>query len=182
MATVSKFADAHTAITGGYTDPSNAFADDGAYATAAPGKNSEISAYFGFPAFSAADIPDGSTINSVLVELEFLVSTTASVAEQFLQLFVTTTAQGTEQADTTEPTTETILSHEVTSGITLTDLRTADVVRGRSRSRRGNSNTAVTFSVDFVRLTVDYTPPASGPLLPLLPARHGFHRSPLLLR
>lgn len=157
MATVSKFASVHTAITGGYTDPSNGFADDGVYATAAPVKNAEISAYWGFPAFSTADIPDGATIDSVTAEIEFKVSTTASVAEQFLQLFVVTTAQGTEQSDTTEPTTDTLLQHQVTTGVTLADLRTADTVRGRTRSRRGNSNTAVTFSLDYAKLTVVYS-------------------------
>lgn len=160
MATVSKFANAHTTITTGYTNSSNAFADDGTNATAAPAKNAEVSAYFGFAAFSTSDIPDSSTINSVQVDIEFLVSVNTSVAEQFAQVFVNTTGVGSEQQDLSEPLSATVLSHNVTSGVTLTDLRSADVVRCRSRSRRGNSSTAVTFSIDFVRITVDYTAPA----------------------
>lgn len=161
MATVSKYANAHTAITTGYTNPSNAYADDTNYATAAPGKNSEVSAYWGFPAFTTSDIPDNSTINSVTVTHLFKVSTSSSVADEYVQVFVNTTAQGTEQSNTSEPLTDTELSHQVTSGVTLTNLRTADVVRARTRSRRGNSNTAVTFSIDYVKITINYSPPTS---------------------
>ena len=134
MSTITKYANVHTAITGGYTDPSNAYSDDGSYATAAPGKNSERSAYFGFPAFTTSDIPDGATINSVKVDLEFKVSTTSSVATQYLQIFIGTTGIGSEQVNSGEPMTDTILEHLVTSGILLSDLRTADNVRGRLRS------------------------------------------------
>jgi hypothetical protein len=162
VATISKFANAHTIITTGYTNPTNAFDDDGTNATASPAKNTDVSAYFGFPAFTTGDIPDGSTINSVTVEVEFFVDITTSVAEQYVQAFVTTTGQGAEQSNTAEPTSPTVLSHTVTT-ITLSDLRTADVARCRSRSRRGNSSTAVQFSLDYARITVDYTAPVPDP-------------------
>ena len=162
MATISKYAAYHTAITTGYTNPSNAYADDGVYATAAPGKNAEVSAYFGFPAFTTDEIPDGAIINSVTTEFKYHVSTTASIATQYWQTFKSTTALGTEQSDTSEPTSDVIKTHQVTSGITLTDLRSNDVARMRLRSARGNSNTAVTFYVDYVKITVDYTPAVVG--------------------
>jgi len=160
VAVLTKYANAHTAITTGYTNPTNAYADDGTnYATAAPGaKNTEVSAYWGFPAFSTSDIPDGSTINSITVEHEFKTSTTSSIATEYIQVFVNTEAVGSEQSNASEPATDTRLDHQVTTGVTLANLRTADVVRARTRSLRGNSATAVTFSLDFVRITVDYTP------------------------
>jgi len=160
MATISKYAAYHTVITTGYTNPSNAYADDGVYATAAPAKNAEVSAYFGFPAFTTSEIPDGSIINSVTTEFEYHVSTTASIATQYWQTFKGTTGLGTEQSDTSEPLTDVIKTHQVTTGITLTDLRTDDNVRMRLRSVRGNSNTAVTFYIDYVKVTVDYTVPS----------------------
>lgn len=171
MATLSKFANAHTIITTGYTNSGNVGADDGTMATADPAKNSDVSAYFGFPAFTTGEIPDGSTINSVRVRVAFLVSVTTSVAEQYAQVFLNTTPVDAEQSNTAEPLTETNLDHTVTSGVTLTDLRTADLVRCRSRSRRGNSSTAVTFSLDFVQITVDYTEPvvSSLPILVMAP-------------
>jgi len=159
MATISKYAAYHTAITTGYTNPSNAYADDGVYATAAPAKNAQVSAYFGFPAFTTDDIPNGSTINSVTTEFEYHVSTTASIATQYWQTFKGTTGLGTEQSDASEPTSDVVKTHQVTSDITLSDLRTANTVRMRLRSARGNSNTAVTFYIDYVKITVDYTVP-----------------------
>jgi hypothetical protein len=160
MPTISKFAAYHTPITTGYTNPSNAYADDGVYATAAPAKNAEVSAYFGFPAFTTDEIPDGATINSVTTEFEYRVSTTASIATQYWQTFKGTTGLGTEQSDASEPLTDVIKTHQVTTGITLTDLRTDNNVRMRLRSVRGNSNTAVTFYIDYVKITVDYTVPS----------------------
>lgn len=159
MPTVSKFASYHTAITTGYTNPSNGFNDDGVYATAAPAKNAEVSAYWGFAGFTTEEIPDGAIINSVTIEHEFKVSTTASIAEEYFQIFKGTTGQGTEQSDLTEPLTDKVVSHQVTNGITLSDLRQDNYVRLRTRSRRGNSNTAVTFYIDYVKITVDYTTP-----------------------
>lgn len=161
MATITKAANAHTIVTTGYTNPSNAYTDNASAATAAPaGKNTEISAYFGFPAFSTAEIPSGSAINSVEVGLRFLVDTTSSIATQALQVAVNTTLQGSEQSNNSEPLTATNLTHNVTT-VTESNLRTADVVRGYLRSIRGNSNNAVTFSVEYVWVTVDYTPPAT---------------------
>jgi hypothetical protein len=160
MATISKYAAYHTPITTGYTNPSNAYADDGVYATAAPAKNAEVSAYFGFPAFTTDEIPDGATINSVTTEFKYHVSTTASIATQYWQTFKGTTGLGTEQSDASEPTSDVVKTHQVTSGITLTDLRSADTARMRLRSARGNSNTAVTFYIDYVKVTIDYTVPS----------------------
>jgi hypothetical protein len=161
MPTISKFAAYHTPITTGYTNPSNAYADDGVYATASPGRNAQVSAYFGFPAFTSDEIPDGAIINSVTIEFEYRVSTTASIAIQYWQTFVGTTGLGTEQGDDSEPLTDVVKTHTVTSGITLSDLRTADRVRMRLRSARGNSSTAVTFYIDYVKITVNYNLPPS---------------------
>jgi hypothetical protein len=161
MATVSKYASYHTAITTGYTNPSNAYADDGVYATAAPAKSAQVSAYFGFAGFTTGEIPDNSIINSVTIEFKYKVSTTASIATQYWQVFNGTTGLGTEQSDASEPLTDTIKTHQVTSGVTLSDLRSNDTVRARLRSARGNSNTAVTFYIDYVKITVNFNAPPS---------------------
>ena len=158
MATVSKYASYHTVISGGYTDYTNAYADDGVYATAAPAKSSAKSAYWGFAGFSTDDIPDGATINSVAIEHEFKVSTKDSNATEYYRVYVNTTTKGdAEQKDNTEPLSDTIVTHTVTSGISLSDLRNNNSVRLRTRSKRGASDTAVTFYIDYVKITVDYT-------------------------
>jgi len=171
VALVTKFANANTVVTTGYTNPTNAYADDAVYATAAPGaKNTSVTSDYGFPAFTTTDIPDGSTINSVTAEIQFNVSTTSSIATQGLQLENGSTLLGTEATDTTEPAADTLLTHQVTTGIAQADLQTANTVKARVRAGRGNSSTAVTFSLDYVKLTVDYTVAAVAvpPVLPLM--------------
>ena len=158
MATVSKFANANAVVVTGYTNPTDGYTDDGVYATAAPAKNSTVSSDYGFPAFATGDIPDGSTINSVTAEIQFKVSVTTSIATQGLQLNNNGTLLGTRQDDTTEPAADTLLTHQVTTGVTLADLRNANFVLARVSAIRGNSSTAVTLSLDYVKLTVDYTP------------------------
>lgn len=158
---VSKFANANAVVTTGWTSPTNAYADDGVYATAAPGKNLSVTSDFGFPAFTTSDIPAGSTINSVTIEIQHKESTTASIATIGVQVNNNGTLLGTEQTDTTEPAADTLLTHQVTSGISLTDLQTANLVKGRVRAARGNTNTAYTASLDYVKITVNYTPPSS---------------------
>lgn len=157
MATVTKFANANAVVTTGYTNPTNAYADDSVYATAAPGKNGVVNSDYGFPAFTTSDIPAGSTIDSVTAEIQFKVSTTSSIATQDLQLNNNGTLLGSMQTDATEPTTDKLLTHQVTTGISQSDLQTANFIKARVGSQRANSNTAVTFSLDYVKLTVAYT-------------------------
>jgi hypothetical protein len=157
VATVTKAANAHAVVVTGWTNPSNAFAfvGDNVYATAAPAKNATVSGDFGFPDFTAADIPDGATINLVTVTVEWLVSNTTS-ATLGVQLRNNGVALGTET--TYDSKTEIDSTQQVTAGITLTDLRSAStLIKARVRDTRGNTTTAHTGSLDLVSITVDYT-------------------------
>ena len=163
MATVTKAANAHTVVTTGWTNPSNAFATtgDNVYATAVPGKNSTVNGDFGFPAFTTSDIPAGSTINSVTVTVEW--GLTAAVTGGILGVQIHNpagTALGTETTKTT--TTEAQSTQQVTSGISLANLQSAGVVVVRIRCAKGNTTSAMTGNLDFVILTVDYTAPAAA--------------------
>lgn len=166
MATVSKFPNANAVVTTGLTNPTNAYADDGVYATASPGKNAFVVTDFGFPAFTTSEIPDGSTINSITVECKFKVSTISSIANQTITPVNGSTLLGAGTQDSTEPLTDKVITDTVVTGVTLDDLRIANQVKARSTSNRGNSNTQVTFSIDYVKLTVDYTEaaPANTPI------------------
>lgn len=160
MASSTKFANANAAVVaGGWTSPTGAYSDDGAYATAAPAKNGTISSDYGFPAFTSGDIPDGAGINSVTVEVQWKVSTTGSIDTLGVQLHNPAgTALGSETTTTTATTADSVSTQQVTSGIPLADLRSANVVVARVRASRGNTNTAFTASLDYVKVTVDYTP------------------------
>lgn len=162
MPTVTKFPTANQAaggvFNGSWTNPNNAHADDGVYATAAPGKNQEYAAVWNV-SFSTSDIAAGATVNSVTIEVQWKVSTTASVATLRSTAFADS-AQATAVSaspgvnDAAEPTTDTVRTYSATP--TLAQLRDLWV---RAQILRGSSNTAVTASLDYVKVTVNYTDP-----------------------
>lgn len=157
MPVVTRVPTTNAVITTGWTNPTNAYADDNVYATAAPAKSASItSEYAGFDFGSV--IPDGSTINSVTVRQRWFVDTTASTATLGSQAYVGTTAQGTEFTNTAEPLTETLDTYTVAS-LTRADLLD---LRLRLRAGRGTGNTGYTASLDAVDVVVDYTAPASA--------------------
>jgi hypothetical protein len=150
---------------GRWANPSNAYATtgDNTYSTAVlgTGKNTGRASRFGFPAFTTSDIPAGSTINSVTVTVEW--GYTVQVAGCTLGVQIhnpSGTALGTETTKTTA--TEAQSTQQVTSGITLSDLATAGTVVANVRFLKGNNATDTTGNLDFVTLTVDYSPPAKA--------------------
>lgn len=154
MATSRKLATAAT----GWTNPGNVYADDNTYATAAPGKNSTVSmtaSGFGF------DIPPGAEILSVTIEGEYRVSTTASNATYRMQARYNGTARGTQYSDASEPTSDTIRTDNNTGTWTAQELNSS-LLQVQVDAVRGNSNTAVTFYLDYVAVTVEYLPLAAA--------------------
>lgn len=165
MPTVTKAANVHTIVTTGWTSSGNAFATtgDNVYATAAPGKSATINGDFGFPAFTTADIPAGSTINSVTATVEWFMSAAVTGGLLGVQIFNGATALGTETTNATKTSSasEGQDTQVVTTGIALADLQTAGTVKARVRATKGNTTTAMTANLDFVSLTVDYTAAAA---------------------
>lgn len=165
MATVTKAANAHTVVTTGWTNPSNAFgtAADSTFATGTPGKNGTVSGDFGFADFTTGDIPNGSVINSVT--LNFRAGMTAAVTGGIIggQLMRSGVAQGSETTNT--GTAQATNTQQILSGISLTDLRSAStIVKGRIRVAQGNTSSAMTGNLDFVSITVDFTAPIIPPV------------------
>lgn len=160
MPVISKFPSSNQAagspFNGSWTSPNNAHADDGVYATAAPGKNQEFASVWSVP-FATGDIADGSTVNSVTVEVQWKVSTNASVATLRSSAFadsaqVTTVSASPGVNDAAEPTADTVRTYTATP--TLAELRDLWI---RAQAMRGNTNTAFTASLDYIKVTVDYT-------------------------
>lgn len=155
MPVATFYAVANTADGTAWTSPDGAHADDATYATAAPGKNGTFASRW---TFDFASIPAGSTINSATVEIEYLVSTAASIATLGSQGYVSGAVVGSEYVDTAEPIADTPGSYALPA-LTRADL---DGLAVRVRGSRGNINTAVTFSLDYVRVVVDYTAPLAA--------------------
>ena len=92
--------------------------------------------------------------------VEWKVSTKASIATLGAQAWVGGAAVGTELVNTAEPTSDTA---RPSRSLAVTGLSRDDLLNGvlevRGRATRGNSNTAVTASLDAVSVKVDYTTP-----------------------
>lgn len=163
MATVTKAANRHSVGTTGWTNPSNAFATTGddVYATGTPPKGGAVSGYFGFSDFTSSDIPDGSTINSVTVTAECGMTALVTGGKLSIQARLNNSNQ-----TPTEKTT--IVEEQITAAFsplpTLAELRvaeTSDTVEAALQVQKGSTNSAMTGQLDFVSITVDYTPPAT---------------------
>lgn len=152
MATVKLYPSTITTVLS-WKNPDNAKADDGVYATTNGTRNSnhELNAT-GF----AHSIPQGSIINSVTLEVQYKLSTTASAwTGSLIPMRNGTVDNGNAITTTTEPTTDTVWKNTTTGTWTLSEIETAGVL---FRVRR-SSNTACTYSVDYLAIIVDYTEP-----------------------
>lgn len=161
MATVTIAADRHTVVATGWTNPSNAYATTGnnVYATGLAPKNGTLSGDFGFPADSV--IPAGSSIDAVRIVVEW--GMTASVTGGTLGVQARNGGVDDAGAEVTKTTTtEAQSTKTLTTLPSLADLQTDGQVVARCRVSKGNTNTAMTGNLDFVRLEIDYTVPPPG--------------------
>lgn len=163
MATLTKYPTTDTAVSGGWSNPTNVQADDGAVASInIASKNNTFDreqAGYGFDA-----IPDGSTVNSVTIEVEHRVTNTSNIC--FLEnLAAVSGTFGAVNSDSLEPTTLTARTYAYArpGGGSWTKADLIDgVFKTRIRARNGNNATSVNFEWDYIRVVVDYTPPGSS--------------------
>lgn len=165
MTLVTRYPSANAAYSGaGLTNPSNAHADDGTAATAAPAKNNGLgTTYSGF-GFDG-QIPAGSTINSVTIRYQRWCSTTNSVAIARTKARIGGIDEENHD-DTQEPTTESGTGNTVAVDVTADRTWARDDLLDANFAavfefRRGNTNTAYTGNLDYIRVEVDYTAPAN---------------------
>lgn len=139
-----------------FINPGNIYSDNGVYCTVTQtAKNTTSQIYL--EGFNINDIPIGSTINSVTINVDRKMSTTASVQSVALQAYKSTTAMGTKATSTAEPSTDTVFSSTTTGTWTVADFTNFRLLL---ENIRGNSTTACTISYDYVSVTIDYTAPS----------------------
>lgn len=158
---VTQFPSANAAETGaGLTNPNNAHADDGSYATALPGKNVTLATKyqnFGFDSL----IPVGSLISKVQLIYQYKVSVNTSIATGRVYYKISGTP-GSNNDDSTEPLSDTTFTIDVTSARSWTRANLLDGTFEVALSAvQGNSSTAVTFSFDFVQVEVTHDLPVT---------------------
>lgn len=161
MTSQTTYTDDNSNIATGFTNPTNAEAEDSTYATAAPAQNGVISSLYLFP---DAAIPAGASIQSVSAIIKWKVSTAASIATLEISNYndedTTPTIVG-GGTDASEPLTDLTSVFPFSVVPSLDDLNTAGRLGVVCEARRGNSATAVTFSVDYIALLIEYNPEGS---------------------
>lgn len=148
--------------TNAWTNASNAngTTDNNTYATAAPAKNATVNGEWSTYGFDSV-IPTDAVITKVEIIPQYKVSTTSSVATLNIQSVVSgTNCPTTALTDTAEPLSDTDVVKDITScrSWTRTDLLDANF-KTLIGAKRGNSNNAVTFSLDYVKVQVTYNTP-----------------------
>lgn len=137
----------------GWTNPNNATADDGIYATAAPSAGATISGLWDFAAFS---IPSDATIVSIAGEIAWFQS--GSTLTGAIQGYKAGVAQGSK-VTTTVPAGKGYYSIDLSTIFSLSDLTTAGGAQLYVEvTRSGGGSTA---SLDAVQLIVTYSRPSS---------------------
>lgn len=143
---------------GPFSTPENGYANDGAYATAAPTKNAEFAHLYS--GFDFSTLPDNAVINSVTIGAEYKFSTQASIGEFRLRALDGATLYEPNISDLTEPLADTFASVVLTTPLTATELKSAGFTI-RAQFLRGNNNNAFTGSMDYITVAVDYTIPTT---------------------
>jgi hypothetical protein len=176
MPQTTKFPTANAAETGaGLTNPNNAHADDGSYATAAPGKNTTLASKYQNFGFDSA-IPATATITKVQISYQWKCSVNTSIATARTYTKVGG-SNGSNHDDATEPAGDTTNTYDVTSERSWTRANLLDgTFEVALAAVQGNSSTAVTFSYDYVQAIVDWNltdEVFSGRPLPVEKSRSG---------
>lgn len=174
MPVVTRYPSSDTSVSGTWTNPTNVQADDNAVAAVTiAAKNTTFERQQGNYDFDS-EIPAGSTINSVALEVEHRVTTTAGIAflESLAYISSTGGAVNSNDAEPTTLTAESFANYARPGGGSWTR---ADLLNGTFstgiRGRSGNSATSFTCEWDYIRVVVDYTeadttPPTVGTFEP----------------
>lgn len=160
MTSVTAYPTSNAAHSTGFTNPTNAYSDNGTYATGAPAANRTISTDYGTFGFDTS-IPDRAVIDTVTLEYQYKVSSTLSVLTGRVSTILGGT-HGTDHDDTTEPLADTTNSYDVTAERSWTRADLLDANFGvHLAGVRGAGIPAGTFSFDFVRVVVTFHVPST---------------------
>jgi hypothetical protein len=150
-----------------FSDPSwsnrgNVGANDGSYATVAldDGDRSQFlqCSSFGF------SLPAGATINGITVTIERKAGTASRLVDSSLKIVKGGSRTGTEKANTTTyyPTADTVASYGSATDLWGTTWAVGDINASNFGialrvTKPGTADGAITASVDYIEITVDYT-------------------------
>ena len=160
-ATLARFPTTNAAYIGTWTSPESAYDDDGVYATTTLTSGEESTWEYG--GFGFDSIPAGAAISSVSLEIEFKVSRDDRGDEVRVQAALNGTRTGSAGVNTSQPTTDTILTTSSTGITTRDQLLDGTFSVLVSNRRPAGANNPTTLSLDYVKVTVEYAPPPNQP-------------------
>lgn len=157
VVTVTLSADTGVADTNQWTTPSNAIAEDNAYATLT--KTTAGMQEFYFTSSGVDAIPAEATIKGILFEVDFRVSVTSSSPEMWLKFF-----SFGESVWTTGTITNTNKRRYIFGSYSNTMARTRQSISDRGNYLRvwQANTTSTSHQIDHIRLQIYYQLPAAG--------------------
>lgn len=151
----SQLPSTNTAVTTGWTNAGNGYSDNNSYATAAPAQNAIIDSRF--QGFNLTSIPSTANITSVVLRARYFVSSSSGAPKLLLQASLSgTDYPATAGSFTSKPTTETVVTLDVTSYRAWTRADLVDATFGIRVGATRTTSTAETFSLDDVEVDVTY--------------------------
>lgn len=157
----SVFASGDTGVV--WSDPANAAASDDARATALLDSGNILSQYLRATGADFSELPDGSVINSVTLRVEASKSGSDALGFSVVQAWDGAALQGDNQSDSSSLTTSDVnYDRGADDWSWWTAARLKDPLTGVAvRFQHFSGFSGATAQVDFLELTVDYTPPVS---------------------
>ena len=156
MSTATAFANSNTVVGGSWSNPTYVYADDGSYTVITPAQTtSGLILEVKFPSLG---IPTGSTINSVLIRTQCKVSDTGAYITAYLRAMYDGADVGSVASREMDTTSD--ITFDCTTAGTWTVDKLNDGKAGAYINPNRVAATSSTFSVDYIKIMVDYTPPA----------------------
>ncbi len=166
-ATLANFPTSNAAVTSVLASPTNAYADDGVYATATMTKNHTVAHDFGDFGFDS--IPVGATITSATLEIQFKLGSSQGDDVVRAQAYVSGVASGAAAVNSSQPTTDTILSTSTLGITSRTQLLDGTFAVRVTASRTTPGPPSHLFFLDYVKVTVVYTDTDTTPPVVTVP-------------
>lgn len=154
MATATVYPSSYSVVNGTWNDPTYMYADDGSYVTVAP---TYLSANFNINYFfSSANIPSGSTINSVTLRTQWKASSSAALLSSNIQIGYDGSLMGSLSTDVASNTSDRTQSNTNT-GTWTAEMLNSGLAYGAVNAYRANMVFSGTCSFDYLCIIVDYT-------------------------
>jgi len=166
-ATMAKYPSGNSPVgVSAWAGTGNVGADDGNYAFITVAHDQTVA--IDWSSFGFDSIPAGSAINSVDLDFKYHLFDGTGADSVTAEPYVSGSPAGSAASDSGNPTSDVVVSQPVT-GLSRADLLDGTFKVRFSYSRGASGALNNTVYIDYIRVTVDYTPPNSAPVWDAIP-------------